>query len=821
MRFSSRFLLASALATTGTLPSSFAATSPAKTAPKSKASTAPLTLVQNGKSQYVIALAGDAIPAEQTAAKELQNYLEQVTGARLPIKPENEVAENAPQILVGSGPRAKTWAPAADWNKLGDDGILLKAQGNRLLLAGDRPRGTLYAVYEFLEKTAGVEWWSPTETQIIKKPTLRIAAQKTVYTPPFGSRSHYATSVLISDKAFNTRMRENGDQQGQTDEWGNRIAWISFVHTAHLLLPTERYFAEHPEWFSDPSNGNKPCTKNSPNPGLNSWQLNWTDAAMRRELIKNSLEFIRGRTASRFDKSILSISQNDNLNYCRSEGDMAMSEREGSLSAPIIDCINEVAAAVEKEFPNVKIETLAYDYSIHPPKTIRPRHNVIVRYCTRADYARPLDSDANKKDRDIINSWKAIAPNLFIWDYVTNFAHTMMPHPNLRTLAPNLRFFARSNVYGVFEQGDGYTFDIGDFPQLRTWLVSKLMWNPHQDDSKLIDHFMRGYYGPAAPHLRAYIDLMQKSFLDTGKPLDLYQIDHSYLDLAGLDKAWAYFAAAERSVAGDRMLTDRVRRARIPLETLILNQYRPLQREAASGVKSKALPTDIAAFLEEYTVRAKHYGIGPFTYDGDKLVPQYVKELSGGPLNYSEGKNFAIFEAGLRRSLGAKPAPLPEELSRTLTPKQAASEVVDVQENGFYYTWTWAQVDDPAASDGKAARVEGSSKQEQVLRFCLQETAKNLRAATWRAYAVVKVDPKASATAETPAFISGVQDFNKQVYRVRQTTKLGSLVNDGKYHLVQLGTWKIESGDVVYVDPPGSSDINGVFVDRVILVKDK
>ena len=74
-----------------------------------KADTPPIEmrLAENGRTDYVIALADDAIPAEQTAAQELSDYLGQITGATFPVKAEKDVAPDAGQILVGAGSRVR------------------------------------------------------------------------------------------------------------------------------------------------------------------------------------------------------------------------------------------------------------------------------------------------------------------------------------------------------------------------------------------------------------------------------------------------------------------------------------------------------------------------------------------------------------------------------------------------------------------------------------------------------------------------------------------------------------------------------------------
>jgi hypothetical protein len=44
-----------------------------------------LTLASEGKSRYCIVLATNAPPADQYASQELQHYLEELSGAKLPI----------------------------------------------------------------------------------------------------------------------------------------------------------------------------------------------------------------------------------------------------------------------------------------------------------------------------------------------------------------------------------------------------------------------------------------------------------------------------------------------------------------------------------------------------------------------------------------------------------------------------------------------------------------------------------------------------------------------------------------------------------------
>src|SRR5450756_1025465 len=100
------------------------------------------------------------------------------------------------------------------------------------------------------------------------------------------------------------------------------------------------------------------------------------------------------------------------------------------------------------------------------------------------------------------------------------------------------------------------------------------MWNPQQDEKKLTAEFLRGYYGVAAPHLQAYLDLINDAFLRSGQRLTTYQTDRSYLTLEGMNQATRHFRDAAQAVAGDPVMTRRVRRERLPLDHVWVVRYR-------------------------------------------------------------------------------------------------------------------------------------------------------------------------------------------------------------------------------------------------------
>lgn len=748
-----------------------------------------LHLAQNGETAYVIALANDAIPAEKTAAEQLQKYFQQVTGASISIQPENAVSVDAPQILVGAGERVRALVPRQAWSTLGSDGIVIKTVGKNLVLAGGRPRGTLYAVFQFLEDSAGCRWWTSTENTIPRRSTFDVAAQNVVYVPPFDYREHY-TNETQADPVFATIMRENGHHQRQTPEWGGHYSILGFVHTFTQLLPPEKYFKEHPDWFSDPANGNKPCTASSKMPRAQDTQLNLSHPEVLEELTKQALALIEKKPQAGY----ISISQNDNANYCRDEASMKLAEEEGSQAAPVLNFVNKVAEKIHQRYPDFKVETLAYVYTEKPPKTIRPGKNVIIRLAPiSSDFGHPLNSDWNRETRDNLLGWSKIAPQLFVWNYATNFTGNILPHPNWLGLGSDLRFFAAHNVKGVFEQGDAYTNGVGDFAQLRTWLVAHLMWNPDLDQEKLTDEFLQGYYGAAAPYLKQYLNLIQQSFLSEKRGLSTFNRDFSFISLDVANTSKKLFDQAEAAVKDSPDLLRHVQRERLSITAGVLYRYKLLRQTATREKKAFLGPSDPRAAMAEFIKAARSFGIRDWKQGGsfDKFIP-YLEDLV------------------------APQAPLPD-----FAQNYPDADVIDIQESKYslYRPGTLSEVtDDPAASNGKTASIVGDTNQ-----WAIQARVVNLLdapSARWHVYVMARAGLKTGAAPTGEGLSSGIHDVpsNKPIGSV--TVPLKEIAGE-QYQRVDLGVHQLSDSMYIWVAPTRNPAVDKIYIDRIILIREK
>lgn len=549
-------------------------------------SLAAVTLASNGKAECAIVHDPNAAAPEKHAAHELALTLKQITGSEFAVVASGDQLPRR-AIFVGPGAAARKVFPKVPFDQLGPEELVIQTRGNRLLLAGGQPRGTLYAVSRFLQDQCGVRWWTPWASRIPSRPTLRVAGLNLRAKPAFEYREPYWFPAFNADWAI--RNCVNGQSANIPPEKGGCVRYKGFVHTFYPLVPPEKYFAEHPEWYSLIKT--QRTTKGA--------QLCLTNPKLRDCLVERVKQWLRESP----EAGILSVSQNDWYGACECSECKALDDAEGSHAGTLLATVNHVAEHIEPEFPRVAIDTLAYQYTRKPPKTLRPRPNVIVRLCSiECNFREPLDAPPNAKFADDILGWSKTCQRLYVWDYTTDFAHYVQPHPNWFVLGPNLRFFQRHNVLGVFEQG-AYQSHGSEMAELRGWVLAQLLWNPQQDDRALINEFLDGYYGPAAPFIRQYFALMHEA--SRGYNLTCFSgTDTPFLKFKPLAQAEQLWQQAEQAVASQPDLLPRVRLARLPVRYAWLTRWTQLRKECQDAGATWPLPESRKAVAEEWRVVA-------------------------------------------------------------------------------------------------------------------------------------------------------------------------------------------------------------------------
>ena len=525
-----------------------------------------IELVKNGKSSYAIVVAPDASPSERHGAEELQKFLEEMSGARLPI-----TAEPQPKmVLVGASPsleKLKLKIPLAD---LGAEGFALKTAGPHIVIAGGRLRGSMYGVYTFLEKL-GCRWFTPQVSRIPKARTLAVAPLDEIQKPAFEYREPFFSEAL--DRDWAARNKTNGSSQKLDASVGGKVAYYPFVHSFDRLVPPGRYFKEHPEYFSLIDGQRRE----------RGGQLCLTNPDVLRIAISSVEEWIGQHP----EATIISVSQNDRYGWCECDRCRRVEDEEGGAhSGPLLRFVNAIAAEIEKTHPDKLIDTLAYQYTEDPPARTRPRPNVRIRLCPIAaceahPYREcPYDAYFMKN----LEAWSKITNQLYVWHYNTNFAHYLLPFPDFDELSADIPMYRQHGVVGLFMEGGVTAGGGAENAELRSYVMAKLLWDVKADANKLIGEFLDGYYGRAAKPMRAYFDLMQRQVRAApgglGNHLWIYDRPSApYLNDEFLASAGELFRQAAAAAESDAV-RERIRRARLGIDYVALTRAKKFTVES-------------------------------------------------------------------------------------------------------------------------------------------------------------------------------------------------------------------------------------------------
>jgi hypothetical protein len=493
-------------------------------------------LVQNGKSDisiYVDAVASASVSANIDT---LRRYVREISGADLLVT--RTLSKDGHQIVIEIG-ASRDRQLRVDY--LENDGFRIKTIGTNLVFTARTDYGFQNAVYTFLESYLGCRKFSPTVTFVPKQTTITLPAIDDTQVPVLSFRMQ----DLIDSSYVAWHKLDTYEDFGL------------FVHTFQTLVPPEKYFKQHPEYFS--------LIKGARTP---EGQLCLTNPDVFRIVI----EELRARMKASPEATFWSVSQNDTYAQCECDFCSAIDKAEGSPSGSILAFVNRVA----DEFPEMTISTLAYQYSRSAPKHIKPRPNVNIMLCSiECNRSKPLAEDPSSSSfvKDV-EDWGKLTHNIFLWDYVIQFGNLVSPFPNLRVLQPNIQFFVKNGITSVFEQGLHRMY--GEFAELRMYLISKLLWNPNIDVDSVMSDFLQGFYGKAAPFVRQYIDTMHNALQASGDDLSIYGYPltsrNGYLSPHMMDTYGAIFDFAEEAVKDDPELLLRVRTALLPVQYALLEQ---------------------------------------------------------------------------------------------------------------------------------------------------------------------------------------------------------------------------------------------------------
>ncbi len=579
-----------------------------------------VTIVNDGRSDYSIVLAHDAIPAERTAARELADHLEQMSGARLPVVDDSDF-DGSHGILLGRPRQLAALGVSPYWKALGKEGYVLRVVDGHLVIAGGRPRGTLYGVYWLLEKVLGCRWLAPDTTVIPAKKTIDLPALDMMGKPAF---EHREPLMFIGWGQRKSRWWDENFSQAYVARTRNSARNLDVInrinieyrmdasyggaakmpHTGHnmkTLVQFEKYAETHPEYYALQKHGQRQKQDEQhvdlclTNPGV----ALAASQTMRQWMRKDP------------DADSFFIGQSDANHFCQCDQCVALHNHYGGRrSGPTLEFVNAVAERVDSDFPDMPIGTYAYQPTYRAPRGLKAHRNVVVWFCpiTRC-FCHPLQegllNQGFYKYADELDTWLRIASKVYVYDY-NHGSPGVSPPADILKLGDTYRFYQQMGVRGVYVDAVS-EIQVG-FGFLQYWLMTQLMNDPDIDYQETLNAFLEGYYGAAAGSIRQFIDLSCDAsnyapatekrgaiWYEQGsaKWRELREdclVNWRHLSVPAIERSYRLFESALRAVADDPVRLRHVESARMPVQYAML-EYLPvadarLKKEAAAYVHS-------------------------------------------------------------------------------------------------------------------------------------------------------------------------------------------------------------------------------------------
>jgi len=441
--------------------------------------------------EYIIVYSSSA----SNPAKEFQKYVKMATGFELDLVQDTECEIGEKEILIGKTNREGVTVNIDRTQCEGDDDAFVYGvqNGNLYITSNENNLGTLYAVYDFLEHYAGINFYNDIETVDVKK-TFCVPADL----------DFYETSVTSEFRVFFTiRNKEKWMAESSNTFRG-------FYHSLPSLSVDPSEFS--PDWSFQTGlhQTNDPCL---------------TDTKIQQNIITNTKELAGGGGVW--------VAMSDGEYYCKCANCAAYYRQHGRMG-PYFNILDVVADALEEEYPDTKIIGLAYKYIWSKLENFNAEDinkNVAVVVCTdnmcgtHSITSTGCRNSSNPNETytqetaygttKVVHGYKEcfdtivdLAPNVYLWDYIYPANNNEQPIPLFHRLYDNYTYFLNNGVKGVFCQNHEY--NNACFGLLREYMTCKLLRNggtmTEQEYWSLLDEFLKEYYGDGWTYIREYID---------------------------------------------------------------------------------------------------------------------------------------------------------------------------------------------------------------------------------------------------------------------------------------------------------------------------
>ena len=540
-----------------------------------------------------IVLPKDPEPAEAYAAWDLQYFLWKMTGNAPGVEGRDPTSAGR-TVYIGAAAPEKA---RAQLKGLKPEGYVVIAHADSLTLAGNTPRGTLYAVYDFLE-TQGCGWYVPGPLgQVVPcRQALSIAEGVRTESPDWdvrGSLIHPVSwqpgggwlGVLGEDYldwAVRNRVNAVWHGTGETHDVG---AHRGFSHIQRLNHAWQSFYpSDGPEAWAPLVRGKRVRYNANGLPNM----VCTSNRDYRDAVAAAILEYFKENP----NAGVAACSADDEpVDWCQCEACRAQDPDGGkgawelqdsghpkmAMTDRALHFVNEVAERVSKVYPNRQIEMYAYGSTSLPPTRERVHPNVLIKLCywhmiPFGTSLRDLSEPGNREFAEKMARWRTAGVKQFgLYDY----GGYLCPDATLFWYQPIVDLMKVLHEDWGFRHCIGETDNTSGPSMVAHLLRARGLWDIHIDYRQEIEEICRRFYGPAAEAMIRYHVFMSDHVLHF-RPEGGPQFPDAYpvYDGATMERGQALLAEAAAAAGGDERLQKRLAMAQFGHSILALRVAR-------------------------------------------------------------------------------------------------------------------------------------------------------------------------------------------------------------------------------------------------------
>ena len=579
-----------------------------------------LPMMEKGKVKFMLYTPARANASVREAAKEFADFLSEICGTKITVSNKLSADKSVTVLRVGDNDFAKSLK--IDLEKIDSDGYVIIAKENNLLIAGadakeaGAGKGTLFGVYEFLERFADARFYFPGKhgTLLPRKKDWQIPAVTFFDRPDSQYRRIYWKGLDYGNEFWYVPGMDKKAVAQAENEQRNRLRESSFslpnCHGLAYMGYVKRFAKSHPEYFAIKPDGNRADGSLIRYPSDAFGQLCFSSGIME-EIYQDAKAVLTGPEAVKarkmtgaarwhtYTKPFFNLMPNDSMARCRCAkcaphflpgGSTESYTKEGA--AFLWKTLLTIPNRLKKEKVPGFVTMMAYDLCREVPEDHIP-DNVIMQVAVSGPWKERKVAE-QRKDEERIKSWvKKTGSKIYMWNYATKLSVRTVPSvPNFTPKAIG-KYYKDTAKYsfGTFLEAES---DCWFFGHLNFYVFSKVMWDSSTDVAALLKEYRERMFGAGAAPMKQVMDALEEHWLvnvmgntvDTTvgpvtTPPSEYKLWNTIYSPKEVKRINGLFDQAEKLAAKDKDALERIRMVRKSL-------WGPLDDAAASYFRKAA-----------------------------------------------------------------------------------------------------------------------------------------------------------------------------------------------------------------------------------------